>query len=99
MLGLFEEAAYQTSEVKLVPRDMVMLFTDGLYEVQGRNDELYSQAMLVAGVQRRVQLPAPQLFDELLVEIWALLRGQWFRGRRLHGGNGVCGPRAKRVNG
>ena len=25
--------------------------------------------MLVAGVQRRTQLPAPQLFDELLAEI------------------------------
>jgi sigma-B regulation protein RsbU (phosphoserine phosphatase) len=69
VLGLFEDAIYQTSEVKLGPQDMVMLFTDGLYEVQGRNDELYSQAMLVAGVQRRAQLPAPQLFDELLAEI------------------------------
>ena len=46
-----------------------MLFTDGLYEVQDRKNELYSQAMLVAGVQRRAQLPAPQLFDELLAEI------------------------------
>jgi phosphoserine phosphatase RsbU/P len=69
VLGLFEDATYQTSEVKLAPRDMVMLFTDGLYEVQGRNEELYSQAMLVAGVQRRAQLPAPLLFDELLAEI------------------------------
>jgi serine phosphatase RsbU (regulator of sigma subunit) len=55
--------------VKLSPEDIVMLFTDGLYEVQDRDDELYSQAMLVAGVQRRAQLPAPQLFDELLAEI------------------------------
>ena len=69
MLGLFEDAAYQTSEVKLAPGDLVMLFTDGLYEVQDRNEELYSQAMLVAGVQRRAQLPAPQLFDDLLAEI------------------------------
>ena len=69
VLGLFEETAYQTSELKLDPRDMLMLFTDGLYEVQDRDDELYSQALLVTGVQRRVQLPAPQLFDELLAEI------------------------------
>ncbi|MGO8930213.1 MAG: SpoIIE family protein phosphatase [Limisphaerales bacterium] len=69
VLGLFEDAAYQTSEVKLSPKDTVMLFTDGLYEVQDHNDELYSQAMLVAGVQRRSQLPTPQLFDELLAEI------------------------------
>ena len=46
-----------------------MLFTDGLYEVQDRKNELYSQEMLVAGVQRRAQLPAPRLFDELLAEI------------------------------
>ena len=46
-----------------------MLFTDGLYEVQDRKNELYSQAMLVAGVQRRAQLPVPRLFDLLLAEI------------------------------
>jgi sigma-B regulation protein RsbU (phosphoserine phosphatase) len=69
VLGLFEDATYQTSEVKLDPKDLVMLFTDGLYEVQDRNEALYSQEMLVAGVQRRTQLPAPQLFDELLAEI------------------------------
>jgi serine phosphatase RsbU (regulator of sigma subunit) len=46
-----------------------MLFTDGLYEVEDRNNALYSQEMLVAGVQQRTQLSAPQLFDELLAEI------------------------------
>jgi phosphoserine phosphatase RsbU/P len=69
VLGLFEEAAYQTSEVTLAPGDMVMLFTDGLYEVQDRQERLYSQAMLVGDVERRAQLPAPQLFDDLLAEI------------------------------
>jgi sigma-B regulation protein RsbU (phosphoserine phosphatase) len=69
VLGLFEGAAYQTSEVGLSPRDVVMLFTDGLYEVEDRNNELYSQALLIAGVQRRAPLPVPQLFDELLSEI------------------------------
>jgi sigma-B regulation protein RsbU (phosphoserine phosphatase) len=71
VLGLFEEAAYQTSEVTLASGDMVMLFTDGLYEVQDRQERLYSQAMLVADVERRAQLPAPQLFDDLLAEIRA----------------------------
>ena len=69
VLGLFEDAAYQTSEMKLSPGDAVILFTDGLYEVQDRKNELYSQTMLVAGVQRRAQLPVPRLFDELLAEI------------------------------
>jgi len=69
VMGLFEGASYQTCEVKLSPKDVVMLFTDGLCEVQDRNNELYSQAMLVADVQRRAPLPVPQLFDELLSEI------------------------------
>ena len=69
VLGLFEAATYETTEIKLDPKDLVMLFTDGLYEVQDRKDDLYSQEMLVAGVQRRTQLAAPQLFDELLAEI------------------------------
>ena len=69
VLGLFEHAHYDTSETKLGPEDMVLLFTDGLYEVQNRNNELYSQALLVAGVERRLDLDAPDLFDELLAEV------------------------------
>jgi len=79
VLGLFENAAYETSEVKLGVKDLLMLFTDGLYEVQDRNNELYSQELLVAGVQQRVELPAPRLFDDLLAEI-----------RRFSGDNGFA---------
>ena len=43
-----------------------MLFTDGLYEVQGENEELYSQERLIMDVKARIQTPAAQLFDELL---------------------------------
>ena len=49
-----------------------MLFTDGLYEVQFPNNELYTQELLLQGVNKRAQLPAAQLFDELLAEIKAV---------------------------
>src|SRR5438128_637881 len=68
-LGLLENTVYQSSEVMLAPGDMIMLFTDGLYEVEGANNEISSQALLLNGVQKRVQLPAPKLFDELLQEV------------------------------
>ena len=68
-LGLLEATVYQTSQVILAPGDMIMLFTDGLYEVEGANNEIYSQALLLGGVQKRLQLPAAQLFDELLQEV------------------------------
>jgi sigma-B regulation protein RsbU (phosphoserine phosphatase) len=68
-LGLFEDPPYQTTEINLAPGDLMMLFTDGLYEVQGPNEELYSQERLIMDVKDRLQKPAGQLFDELLAAI------------------------------
>ncbi|HLP76355.1 MAG TPA: SpoIIE family protein phosphatase, partial [Candidatus Paceibacterota bacterium] len=68
-LGLFENASYQTSEVKLAPDDLVMLFTDGLYEVHTSAQDLYSQADLLQDVQSRIQLAPSELFDQLLAHL------------------------------
>jgi len=68
-LGLFDDPPYLTSETIIVPGDSIMLFTDGLYEVQGQNEELYSQQRLLADVKSLLTLPAGQMFDELLERI------------------------------
>ncbi len=77
-LGLFEEARYQASQVALAPHDLVMLFTDGLYEVHAADQQLYTEAQLAGAVQKRLQLPAAQLFDEVLREIRELATGNEF---------------------
>jgi serine phosphatase RsbU (regulator of sigma subunit) len=46
-----------------------MLFTDGLYEVQGANEELYTQQRLLLDVKNLITKPAAELFDELLETI------------------------------
>jgi len=68
-LGLFDDPPYQTTEVALTPGDFVMLFTDGLYEVQGPNEELYSQARMMTDVQNLLSHSNQKLFDELLEAI------------------------------
>ncbi len=68
-LGLFDDPPYQTTEVTLTPGDFVMLFTDGLYEVQGLNEELYSQERMMMDVQRLLSKTNKELFDELLEAI------------------------------
>ncbi len=68
-LGLLEREQYTTAEVRLSTADLVMLFTDGLYEVQGQSEEFYSQALLLSDVQSRLSLSAAGLFDELLAKI------------------------------
>ena len=70
-LGLFEDPPYLTTENILKPGDLLMLFTDGLYEVQGQNEELYSQERLVLDMKSLLHHPSGMLFDELL----GLVRG------------------------
>ncbi len=68
-LGLFEKAVYETSEAKLAPRDLLLLFTDGLYEVHSPKDQLYTKEMLLTATQKHLKKPATQLFDVLLKEV------------------------------
>jgi sigma-B regulation protein RsbU (phosphoserine phosphatase) len=77
-LGLFEEGIYGTIRRPLSEGDLVMLFTDGLYEVEGRNQALYTHEMLVQAVGARAKLPAAELFDDLLAEIRRFALGQDF---------------------
>jgi sigma-B regulation protein RsbU (phosphoserine phosphatase) len=70
-LGLFDDPPYQTTELTLAPGDFVMLFTDGLYEVQGLNEELYSQERMMMDVCSLLSKSSGELFDELLGAIRA----------------------------
>jgi sigma-B regulation protein RsbU (phosphoserine phosphatase) len=77
-LGLFDDPPYQTTETILLPGDFLMLFTDGLYEVQGANEELYSQQRLMVDIQSLLGEPAGELFDHLLETIRAFSTDQQF---------------------
>ena len=68
-LGLFDDPPYTTSETTLAPGDFLMLFTDGLFEVQGQDEELYSQERLLLDVKNLLRQPPGILFDELLTVI------------------------------
>jgi sigma-B regulation protein RsbU (phosphoserine phosphatase) len=70
-LGLFDNPHYEGTEVSIAPGDFVMLFTDGLYEVQGPNEELYSQQRLIVDVRNLLEKSNGELFDELLQAIRA----------------------------
>jgi sigma-B regulation protein RsbU (phosphoserine phosphatase) len=68
-LGLFQESAYPNSRIPLRPGDLVMLYTDGLYEIESKNGEQYTPQMLQAAFQKHAQKPCSELFDALLAEI------------------------------
>jgi len=49
--------------------DLIMLFTDGLFEVENASDDLFSQEQLLETVQQRCALPPDALFAEVLSDI------------------------------
>jgi phosphoserine phosphatase RsbU/P len=68
-LGLFQDSNYQTSSAPLAPEDLLILYTDGLYEVEGANEEYFGQQRLLEAVRRRVNLAPSLLIDEVLGEV------------------------------
>jgi len=68
-LGLMEDTRYQSSEILLCPNDLLLLFTDGLIEVQSPKSDLYTQQLLHNAVQRLMHRSSPELFDEVLREV------------------------------
>src|SRR5258705_1964154 len=77
-LGLFGESVYPTCRCPVSASDRILIFTDGLYEAEGANEEEYSLDRLIGAVKQRVHLPMPQLFDELLKEIQDFIRTREF---------------------
>ena len=45
-LGLDEDAAYETGEIRMQPGDAVLLYTDGVIECEGPDRELFGEARL-----------------------------------------------------
>lgn len=68
-LGLFDEAEFPKCVRPLAVGDLLLLFTDGLIEAEGKDKECFDQERLIASVRQRVQLPTSELFKELIAEI------------------------------
>ena len=68
-LGVFEDAQYRTGRCAVAPGDLIILFTDGLFEVEISKDDYYGEERLATGVRQRIGLPAEELFAQLLDEI------------------------------
>jgi len=68
-LGLFEKAVYPTCQCPLAQNDLILLFTDGLFEVNNSRQEEFGQERLLEAVRIHRRLPTEQLLDALLEEV------------------------------
>jgi sigma-B regulation protein RsbU (phosphoserine phosphatase) len=69
VLGIFEGVQYHSSSCELTAGDILLLFTDGLFEVEGIDRQFYDQARLLKAVSQRVGLCAEELCQQLVEEV------------------------------
>jgi len=65
-MGLFPTASYATSSSPMKKGDRVMLFTDGLFEVEDASGTLFTEEQLHTTVTRYAALPAQEFFDRVI---------------------------------
>ncbi len=68
-LGVFGNSKFRTEERGIEAGDLIVLFTDGLYEVENQRGELYEQALLLQAMKRYVHLPVEQMFERIMEEV------------------------------
>jgi len=77
-LGLFADTIFTTARATIAPGDLIMLFTDGLFEVETPEGALYSHEDLQQAVHERLNLPTNTLFQEILSEVQSFSQRQDF---------------------
>jgi serine phosphatase RsbU (regulator of sigma subunit) len=69
IMGIFPSAIYATAARSMVKGDLVMLFTDGLYEVEDATGAFFSEEQLRATVRRHAALVPEEFFDRVVSDI------------------------------
>jgi sigma-B regulation protein RsbU (phosphoserine phosphatase) len=69
VLGIFEDAQYHSWSSELSAGDALLLFTDGLFEVEGVDGQYYDQSQLLRAVSQRAGLCAEELCQQLVDEV------------------------------
>ena len=68
-LGEREELALVVPDPGASANDLLVLFTDGLFEVETAEDDYYGADRLLAAMGKRMHLAAAQLIGEVVAEI------------------------------
>jgi phosphoserine phosphatase RsbU/P len=68
-LGLFDEITYHSFSCPFEPNDCLVLFTDGLYEVDSPDGNEFGISSLISSLNRLATLPVNELFPAIVNEV------------------------------
>src|SRR5436305_3441854 len=78
IMGIFPSANYTTAARSMVRGDRVMLFTDGLYEVEDASGALFNEEQLRASVSRHAALTPEEFFERVLSDVRTYAKRETF---------------------
>ncbi len=90
VLALYEKYDYETSAVELNGGDKILLYTDGLYEVENKSGEEYGEERLLDSAVLCMHQPLPTLFRHLIEDIQRFCEGNTFNDDVCLVGVDVC---------
>lgn len=68
-LGLFDDAQYLTDTREVDARDLILVFTDGFFDVENAASEAFGYERLRESIRSRVGLPLTKLIQDIFTEI------------------------------
>lgn len=78
VLGLFPDWECETGEVQLAPRDILVLYSDGVTESTNEHEEEFGLGRLREMIAANRSLPLPELLSRLLEEVFRFSSGKQF---------------------
>jgi len=90
VLALYEDFTYKTSSVEINKGDKILLYTDGLYEIENKKEEEYGEHRLLDCAMRCMNEPLPRIFDQIIGDIDQFTEGNSFNDDVCLVGVDVC---------
>ncbi|MCG3146749.1 MAG: Regulator of RpoS [Verrucomicrobiae bacterium] len=69
-LGVFEGTQFAVASAPMAAGDLVVLYTDGLFEVTDSTNQEYGESRLIQALQQRAHMQTAALFGDLLDEVY-----------------------------
>ncbi|MDR8390087.1 SpoIIE family protein phosphatase [Aliifodinibius sp. S!AR15-10] len=69
LLGAFEDAEYDMATISLQPKDLLLLYTDGITEAKNKNDNEFGLDRLIQLTSEHRQSTASEILDTILKEV------------------------------
>ncbi|MFN0086839.1 MAG: SpoIIE family protein phosphatase [Blastocatellia bacterium] len=75
LLGAFDFVEYKTRQTRLLPDDVVVMYTDGVTEAVNAANEMFGEERLESLIRESVALDAEQIKQRILDEVLAFTHG------------------------